>query len=58
MRNQGWNITGIGRFREICKLVPEDREKNKVMDARYMEKELDQIHSRAFKVRNGTRKMR
>jgi hypothetical protein len=40
MRNQGWNDNGIGRFREICKQVSEDREKNKVVDERYMEERI------------------
>ena len=43
MRNQGWNITGIGIFKEIYRLVSEDREKNKQVDVRYMEKETDRM---------------
>ena len=45
MRNQGWNKTGIGRFKELCRLVSEDREKNKDVDVRYMEKEIDQMQA-------------
>jgi hypothetical protein len=52
MRNQGWNKNGLGRFREICKEVSEDRENNKVVDERYMESELEESKGNQSKKRN------
>ena len=44
-RNQGWNKDGINRYREICKLVKEDRAKNKAVDERYMAREKELMDS-------------